>query len=80
MTADVDAFVVTPKILLPIQKLPNKKIWVFRYAFTHTAGMQRDGSQRQTESAQLQKMKAPTFFLVLDAGGVGGAQCWMGEG
>ncbi len=38
VTADVDAFVMTPRILLPIKKLPDKKIWVYRYAFTHTAG------------------------------------------
>jgi hypothetical protein len=29
---------MTPRILLPIKKLPDKKIWVYRYAFTHTAG------------------------------------------
>ena len=38
VTADVDAFVMTPRILLPIKKLPDKKIWIYRYAFTHTAG------------------------------------------
>lgn len=37
ITADVDAFIMTPDIVLPL-KLPGKKIWLYRYAFTLGTG------------------------------------------
>ena len=37
MTADVDAFIMTPDIFKPLL-LPNRKIWLYRYAFTLGSG------------------------------------------
>ena len=37
VTADVDAFIMTPDIYKPLL-LPNRKIWLYRYAFTLGSG------------------------------------------
>ena len=37
VTADVDAFVMTPQIYQPL-KMPKKKIWLYRYSNTVSSG------------------------------------------
>eukprot|EP00095_Tigriopus_kingsejongensis_P006885 maker-scaffold125_size330479-snap-gene-0.11 protein:Tk06885 transcript:maker-scaffold125_size330479-snap-gene-0.11-mRNA-1 annotation:"hypothetical protein" len=36
--ADVDGFIMTPTILLPIKVLPKKQFWIYRYELTFTMG------------------------------------------
>merc|ERR1712223_1507771 len=38
VTADVDAFVMTPEIYQPLIKMPKKKIWLYRYSNTVSSG------------------------------------------
>lgn len=38
LTADVDAFIMTPKMVLPIKALRRKQIWIYRYALTFDMG------------------------------------------
>ncbi len=38
VTADVDAFVMTPDIALPLLKLKQKLVWIYRYELTLNSG------------------------------------------
>eukprot|EP00094_Tigriopus_californicus_P001027 TCALIF_00994-PA protein Name:"Protein of unknown function" AED:0.19 eAED:0.19 QI:0/1/0.66/1/1/1/3/108/391 len=38
LSADVDAFIMTPKMVLPIKVLRRKQIWIYRYASTFDLG------------------------------------------
>ena len=38
VTADVDAFIMTPAMAAPLRRLQDKKIWIYRYELSKNTG------------------------------------------